>query len=64
MAKNTENDQAEHDDAHSKHEGSSVLFYIFIALVLGAITYLEFALVEHREAWFTGSFKRTPAVEG
>ena len=54
MAKNTENDQAKHDDAHHKHEGSSVLFYIFIALVLGAITYLEFALVEHREAWFAG----------
>ncbi len=54
MAKNTENDQAQHDDAHNKHEGSSVLFYIFVALVLGAITYLEFALVQHQETWFAG----------
>ncbi len=52
MAKNTENDQAKHDDVHSKHEGSSVGFYIFIALVLGAITYVEFALVEHQDTWF------------
>ncbi len=54
MAKNTKNDQARHDDAHNKHEGSSVLFYIFIALVLGAITYLEFALVEYQDIWFAG----------
>ena len=57
MAKNTENDQAQHDDAHNKHEGSSVLFYIFIALVLGAITYLEFALVEHQDTWFAALSK-------
>ena len=52
MAKNTENDQAQHDDAHNKHEGSSVAFYVFIALVLGAITYLEYALVAHQHTWF------------
>ena len=52
MAKNTENDQAQHDDAHNRHEGSSVLFYVFIALVLGAITYVEFALVAHQHTWF------------
>lgn len=39
--------------AHStKHEGSSVGFYIFIALILGVITYVEFALVEHKDTWF------------
>ena len=39
--------------AHStEHEGSSVGFYIFIALILGVITYVEFALVEHKETWF------------
>ena len=54
MAKNTENDQAQHDDAHNKHEGSSIPFYVFIALVLGAITYVEFALVEHQDTWFVG----------
>ena len=54
MAKNTENDRAQHDDAHNKHEGSSIPFYIFIALVLGAITYLEFALVQHQGTWFAG----------
>ena len=52
MAKNTENDQARHDDAHNEHEGSSISFYVFIALVLGAITYVEFALVEHQDTWF------------
>lgn len=42
-----------HNTAHStKHEGSSVAFYILIALILGAITYVEFALVEHKETWF------------
>lgn len=46
-----------HSTAHStphstEHEGSSVGFYIFIALILGVITYVEFALVEHKETWF------------
>lgn len=52
MAKKISNDHAEdHESAH-EHEGSSVGFYIFIALVLGVITYVEFALVEHQETWF------------
>ena len=52
MAKKTSNDHAEdHESAH-EHEGSSVGFYIFIALVLGVITYIEFALIEYQEAWF------------
>ena len=54
MAKNTENDQAQRGDAHNEHEGSSISFYVFIALVLGAITYVEFALVEHQDTWFAG----------
>lgn len=56
MAKKTTNDHADDhtavQGASGHHEGSSVGFYIFIALVLGAITYLEFALVEHQETWF------------
>lgn len=52
MAKKTSNDHADdHESAH-EHEGSSVGFYIFIALVLGVITYVEFALIEYQEAWF------------
>jgi mono/diheme cytochrome c family protein/heme/copper-type cytochrome/quinol oxidase subunit 4 len=52
MAKKPLNDHAEdHESAH-EHEGSSVGFYIFIALVLGVITYIEFALIEYQEAWF------------
>ncbi len=53
MAKKTSNDHQDDHEASGHHEGSSVGFYIFIALVLGAITYLEFALVEHQETWFT-----------
>ncbi len=56
MAKKTSNDHAADHAASSSenhHEGSSVGFYIFIALVLGAITYLEFALVEYQDTWFT-----------
>ena len=34
------------------HEGSSVGFYILIALILGVITYVEFALVEYKDTWF------------
>ena len=60
MAKKTTNDHADdHAATHTvaqgasgHHEGSNVGFYIFIALLLGAITYLEFALVEHQETWF------------
>ena len=62
MAKDTENEQAQHDDAHNRHEGSSVGFYIFIALVLGAITYLEFALVEHQKTWFAGLGSSTTLI--
>ncbi len=52
MAKKTTNDHQDDHEASGHHEGSSVGFYIFIALVLGAITYVEFALVEYQEAWF------------
>ena len=52
MAKKTSNDHAA-SPSESHHEGSSVGFYIFIALVLGAITYLEFALFEYQDTWFT-----------
>ena len=54
MAKNTANDHADDHEAQQQHEGSSVLFYILIALVLGVITYVEFALVEHQDTWFAG----------
>ncbi len=54
MAKNTKNDHADDQETHQQHEGSSIFFYIFIALVLGAITYVEFALVEHQDTWFSG----------
>lgn len=53
MAKKTTNDHADDHEAAHKHEGSSVGFYIFIALVLGAITYVEFALVEYQTTWFS-----------
>ena len=52
MAKKTTNDHRDDHEASGHHEGSSVSFYIFIALVLGAITYVEFALVEYQETWF------------
>ena len=52
MAKKTSNDHRDDHEASGHHEGSSVGFYIFIALVLGAITYVEFALVEYQETWF------------
>ena len=52
MAKKTTNDHTDDHEASGHHEGSSVSFYIVIALVLGAITYVEFALVEHHETWF------------
>lgn len=53
MAKKDVNEHAQdHEDTHEQH-GSSVGFYIFIALVLGAITYVEFALVEYQETWFS-----------
>jgi cytochrome c553 len=42
----------EPESAH-EHAGSSVGFYIFIALVLGVITYVEFALIEYQETWFS-----------
>lgn len=52
MAKKTVNEHVQdHEGAH-EHKGSSVGFYIFIALVLGAITYAEFALVEYQDTWF------------
>lgn len=55
MAQKPDTHSKTHSTAHStKHEGSSVGFYIFIALILGAITYVEFALVEHKETWFAG----------
>jgi mono/diheme cytochrome c family protein/heme/copper-type cytochrome/quinol oxidase subunit 4 len=53
MAKKTANDHADDHEAAHKHEGSSIGFYIFIALVLGAITYVEFALVEYQTTWFS-----------
>lgn len=53
MAKKTASDHADDHEAAHKHEGSSVGFYIFIALVLGAITYVEFALVEYQTTWFS-----------
>ena len=52
MAKKTTNDHTDDHEASGHHEGSSVAFYIFIALVLGVITYVEFALVEYQETWF------------
>lgn len=57
MAKKSQNEHAkttpgETETAH-EHAGSSVGFYIFIALILGVITYIEFALVEHQETWFS-----------
>ena len=53
MANKAVNDHAEDHEASHEHEGSSVGFYIFIALVLGVITYIEFALVEHQTTWFS-----------
>lgn len=42
-----------HGAAHGeRHEGSSVGFYVLVALILGVITYVEFALVEHKDTWF------------
>jgi mono/diheme cytochrome c family protein/heme/copper-type cytochrome/quinol oxidase subunit 4 len=52
MAKKAVNEHAQDHEAHHEHSGSSVGFYIFIALVLGVITYIEFALVEHQTTWF------------
>ncbi len=52
MANNVGNDHAKDHEAKHEHEGSSIGFYIFIALVLGVITYVEFALVEHQTTWF------------
>lgn len=37
---------------HPEAHGSSVGFYVFIAVVLGIITYIEFALVEYQDTWF------------
>lgn len=45
---------AQNLDAAGNHESShesSAWFYVFIALVLGAITYVEFSLVEHGDTW-------------
>lgn len=39
-------------EGHPEAHGSSVGFYIFVAVVLAIITYIEFALVEHQETWF------------
>lgn len=36
-----------------KHHGNPVATYIITALVLGIITYIEFALVEYEVAWLT-----------
>lgn len=52
MANKVVNDHAQDHEAKHEHEGSSIGFYIFIALVLGGITYVEFALVEHQTTWF------------
>lgn len=53
MANKSVNEHAQDHESGHEHGGSSVGFYIFIALVLGAITYVEFALVEYQDTWFT-----------
>jgi mono/diheme cytochrome c family protein/heme/copper-type cytochrome/quinol oxidase subunit 4 len=46
-----EHETSPHQPATEVH-GSSVAFYVFVAVVLAIITYVEFALVEHQATWF------------
>lgn len=48
---------AEHGNGHEQGHGhGSVATYILVALVLGVITYVEFAIVEYDLAWLSDSF--------
>jgi mono/diheme cytochrome c family protein/heme/copper-type cytochrome/quinol oxidase subunit 4 len=38
------------------HKGSSVGMYTFIALVLGVITYIEFAIIQYEVAWLNATW--------
>ena len=45
--------QDNHDNGHGNH-GGGVTFYVIVALILGAITYIEFAIIEYEVAWLDG----------
>lgn len=47
---------AQHGHDEKGNHGGGVTFYVIVALVLGAITYIEFAIIEYEIAWLnTGS---------
>ena len=43
--------QNNHDNHGHGNHGGGVTFYVIVALILGAITYVEFAIIEYEIAW-------------